>query len=180
MEVVRTFTATLLLTLVACTATMPYRPETIVQQVSADTGIPADSILGHAPCYWGYARPGAPDVFMKECIFISSSSWAAIIGYDAESKHFQESVRIDDRHTGVAVKTRGELKQLQIRSGNGYIVMDFDYPGVGGIGETNALLAAIAVLKSLGLPEVAGRDFVRPYEQPVPVYIPIYLPSAGQ
>ena len=104
-----------------------------------------------------------------------------MLDYDTKAKRFARGFSFDRATTkGVAIQEQptflGPNRQLQVRTEDGVLVMEFVTADHGTIGMTGELMAAYEHLKSIGVPAMEPAPYVDRPVTPGTIYIPIYVP----
>jgi hypothetical protein len=168
-------------TLSGCVANIPLQDEkTTRAKLSTALNVPAEQISGYSRVLIGKASNGK-QAQIVEGVYVLTPQSAAVLDYDGTSKQFSKAFTFDAQTQGAVVQERstivGKVRQLQVRTEDGVLIMEFVNADYGQIGMGAKLDAAYAHLKGLGVPEMTPVPYVdRPPQPQGTIYIPIYIP----
>jgi hypothetical protein len=171
-----------LATLAGCAAKIPFEGDRSKVRIAQDLGVPPESILRQDRCVisrydGGRSAPGF------ECIYIATTSYAAVLDFDKTSGRFKEAVRISKDTDAVAYVTQGTivgpLAQIQVRHGPQHYCVEFVNADLGQIGHQGDLREAYEQLRSIGIAETESWPYVRRQARPFRMMV-VVIPRAGR
>lgn len=165
-----------------CVANIPLQDEQATRaKLSTALDVPAEQISGYSRVLIGKASGGAKAERVEGILVLTPQS-AAVLDYDGTSKQFSKAFTFDAQTQGAVIQEKssilGKLRQLQVRTEDGVLIMEFVNSDYGQIGMGAKLDAAYAHLKGLGIPEMTPVPYVDrpPQPQGGTIYIPVYIP----
>lgn len=174
--------AAILLMLGGCATKIPFQDaQTTRNKLGAALEVAPADIGSYTRCLIGKAR-GDSAVPRVEGVYVLTPHSAALLDYDQQTKQFIRAFSFDGATTkGVAIQEKssivGPLRQLQVRTDDAVLVMEFVNADHGMIGMNGKLVEAYQHLQSLGVPVMEPVPWVeRPPVQPGTIYIPVYIP----
>lgn len=173
--------ATLLMMLGGCATKIPFQSDKATREkLSAALEVAPEEIRSYARCLVGKAGSGpAP---RAEGVCVVAPNEAAVLDYDPQTKRFSRAFTFNRATTkGVAIGEQPSLlgpnRQLQVRTEDVVLVMEFVTADHGTIGMGGKLTEAYEHLQSIGVPVMDPLPYVeRPLAPPGTIYIPIYVP----
>lgn len=149
-------------------------------KLGAALEVAPDEIRSFSRCLIGKAQ-GAAAAPRVEGVYVVTPQAGAVVDYDPQAKRFARGFSFDRATTkGVAIQEQptilGPNRQLQVRTEDGVLVMEFVNADHGTIGMNGKLMEAYEHLQSLGVPKMEPIPFVERPIAPTPIYIPIYVP----
>jgi len=168
-------------TLSGCVANIPLQDEKATRaKLSTALSVPAEQIGGYSRVLISKAS-GGERAERVEGIYVLTPQSAAVLDYDGTSKQFSTAFTFDAQTRGAVIQEKGtivgKLRQLQVRTEDGVLIMEFVNADYGQIGQGAKLDAAYAHLKGLGVPEMTPVPYVDRLVQPQgTIYIPVYIP----
>jgi hypothetical protein len=164
--------------LCACSAQIPLGADAR-ERIASDLGLGAGQIIFEDRCVVGRAERGVA-MQPRECVYIATAEYGALVDYDTTTGHFREALRIDERTPGIALVTGktifGQFAQMQVRSGDERYALEFVNADMGTIGHDRKLREAYAHLRSIGVAETDPLPYVQRRAEPAPIVIPIWVP----
>jgi len=174
--------AALLMMLGGCATKIPFQSDGATREkLSAALGVAPEEIRSYARCLVGKAKGSGPAP-RAEGVCVVAPNEAAVLDYDPQTKRFSRAFTFDRATTkGVAVGEQPSLlgpnRQLQVRTEEAVLVMEFVTADHGTIGMGGKLTEAYEHLQSIGVPVMDPVPYVeRPLAPPGTIYIPIYVP----
>jgi hypothetical protein len=167
-------------TLCGCASNIPLQNERATRaKLSAALDVPAEQISSYSRVLIGQTSGGA-SAPRFECIYVQTPQYAAVLDYNVKTKQFNTAFTFDSRTRGAVIQEKptmlATLRQLQVRTDDAVLIMEFVNADFGTIGMGARLDAAYAHLKELGVPSMTPLPYVDQPPQPQTIYIPIYIP----
>lgn len=173
------FIVVMMATLSGCASNIPLQDERATRaKLSAALDVPAEQISSYSRVLIGQARGASGERF--ECIYVQTPQYAAVLDYNVKTKQFDTAFKFDRQTRGAVIQEKSTilatLRQLQVRTDDAVLIMEFVNADFGQIGMGARLDAAYAHLKDLGVPSMTPLPYVDRPPQPQTIYIPIYIP----
>jgi hypothetical protein len=173
--------AAMLIILGGCASQIPLPDaQSTRNKLGAVLEVAPDEIRSFSRCLIGKAQ-GTAAAPRAEGVYVVTPQSAAVLDYDPKTKRFSRAFKFDPSTTrGVAMQEQpsifGPNRQMQVRTENALLVMEFVTADHGTLGMTGKLMEAYEHLQSIGVPVMEPAPYVDRPVTPGTIYIPIYVP----